>query len=101
MHEVSRIINGLNNKKSTGLDKISVKISKYCGDAIVPSITSIINNSIASGIFPDELKRREFYLSSNQVIAVFLKSIDLFLFSLFCQGFLSDILLIRCRNILS
>ena len=30
MHEVSRIINGLNNKKSTGLDKISVKILKGC-----------------------------------------------------------------------
>ena len=57
MHEVSRIINVLNNKKSTGLDEISVKILKYCGDAIVPSITWIITNSIASGIFPDELKK--------------------------------------------
>jgi len=101
MHEVSRIINGLNNKKSSGLDKISVKILKYCGDAIVPSITSIINNSIASGIFPDELKRREFYLSSNQVIAILLKIIDLFLVSLFHQRFVSDTLLIRCRNSLS
>ena len=57
MHEVSRIINGLNNKQSTGLDEISVNILKYCGDAIVSSITSIINNSIGSGIFPDELKK--------------------------------------------
>ena len=57
MHVVSRISNGLNNKSSTGLDEISVNILKYCGDAIVPSITSIINNSIASGIFPDELKK--------------------------------------------
>ena len=32
MHVVSRIINGLNNKKSTGLDEISVKILKYCGE---------------------------------------------------------------------
>ena len=39
------------------IDEISVKILKYCGDAIVSSITSIINNSIASGIFPDELKK--------------------------------------------
>ena len=43
MHEISRIIYGLNNKKSTGLDEISVEILKYCGDAIVPSITLIIN----------------------------------------------------------
>jgi len=28
MYEVSRIINGLNNKKSTGLDEISVEILK-------------------------------------------------------------------------
>ena len=38
MYEVSRIINGLNNKKSTGLDEISVKILKYCGDANRQSI---------------------------------------------------------------
>jgi len=50
MYDVSRIINGLNNKKSTGLDEISVNISKYCGDAIGPCITSIITNSIVSGI---------------------------------------------------
>ena len=57
MHEVSRIINGLNNKKSTGLYENSVNILNYCGDAIASSITSIINNSIASEIFPDELKK--------------------------------------------
>ena len=39
------------------IDEISVNILKYCGDAIVSSITSIINNSIGSGIFPDELKK--------------------------------------------
>jgi len=83
MHEVSRIINGLNNKKSTGLYENSVNILKYCGDAIASSITSIINNSIASEIFSDELKK--FYLSSDQVIAIFLKIITLFLFSLFYQ----------------
>ena len=56
MHEVSRIIYGLNNIKSTGLDEISVQILQYCGDVIVLSINSLIDNSIASGIFPDELK---------------------------------------------
>ena len=96
MHEVSRIIYGLNNIKSTGLDEISVQILQYCGDVIVLSINSIIDNSIASEIFPDE-----FYLSSNQVIAIFLKIIDLFLFSLFYQRFLSDLLLISSRNMLS
>jgi len=59
MYEVSRIINGLNDKKSTGLNEISVKILKYCGDVIVPGINSIIDNSIASEIFPDELKKAQ------------------------------------------
>ena len=57
MHVVSRIIYGLNNTKSTGLYENSVNILKYCGDAIASSITSIINNSTASEIFPDELKK--------------------------------------------
>jgi len=101
MHEVSRIINGLTNTKSIGLNEISVNISKYCGDAIVPCITSIINISIASGIFPDELKRREFYLSSNHLIVILLEMINLIVFSLFYQRFLSDIFLIKCMNILN
>jgi len=101
MHVVSRISNGLNNKSSTGLDEISVNILKYCGDAIVPSITSIINNSIASGIFPDELKKA-------RVLPIF-KSGDsdipekyIYFYSPnFIKYFLSDILLIRCMTILS
>ena len=56
-HEVKLIINKLNINKSTGIDGISPKIIKYCGDTVISSITSIINNSIASGTFPDKLKQ--------------------------------------------
>ena len=42
--------------KSTGLDGISAKILKICRDCLTPAIASIINSSIETGEFPDELK---------------------------------------------
>ena len=55
--EVSIIIGNLNVNKATGLDGISANIIKYCGEHIVLPITSIINNCIRTGIFPDLLKQ--------------------------------------------
>lgn len=55
-YQVKTIIDKLGINKSTGLDNISPRVLKHCGDTIVPVITSIVNNSIASGVFPDELK---------------------------------------------
>jgi hypothetical protein len=54
--EVKQYIENLDSTKSTGLDGISAKILKSCGDSIVIPITSMINNSIRLGIFPDKLK---------------------------------------------
>ena len=54
--EVKQIIDKLDSNKSTGTDGIGPKIIKACGDSITPLITSIINNSIATGVFPDVLK---------------------------------------------
>jgi hypothetical protein len=54
--EVKQIILKLNTNKSTGLDGIGPAILKSSGNTIIPCITSIINNSIHLGIFPDKLK---------------------------------------------
>ena len=54
--EVKQYIENLDTRKATGLDGIGAKILKQCGDFIVLPITSIINNSIRTGIFPDKLK---------------------------------------------
>jgi hypothetical protein len=42
--------------KSAGLDKISNKLLKAAGEAIINPLTFIVNLSINTGIFPDELK---------------------------------------------
>jgi hypothetical protein len=54
--EVKKIIDNLNIRKSTGIDGISTRILKHCGDTITQAIASIINNSIACGVFPESLK---------------------------------------------
>jgi hypothetical protein len=54
--EVCKIIDRLDVNKSTGLDGISAKILKICRDCLTPAIASIINSSIETGEFPDELK---------------------------------------------
>ena len=51
------IIDKLNPNKSAGLDFIGPRVLKLCGDAIVNSITFIINRSIDHGVFPDDLKK--------------------------------------------
>ena len=54
--DVKHIIDNLNVKKSTGIDGISPRILKMCGDFISTGIASIINNSISSSTFPDMMK---------------------------------------------
>ena len=54
--ETKQIIDNLNTSKAQGEDGIGPSILKTCSEQIVVSITSMINNSIASGIFPDRLK---------------------------------------------
>ena len=47
----------LSSPKSTGLsDPISPKLLPYCVDVIVPVVTRIINLSLSTGIFPNDLK---------------------------------------------
>ena len=53
---VLKIIKSLKNKTSSGPDGISLKFMKNIAPAIIRPLTFLINNSIVSGIFPDQLK---------------------------------------------
>ena len=55
--EVIEIIEKIDTCKATGIDEISADVLKHCQDYIVLPITSIMNNSIAEGIFPRALKQ--------------------------------------------
>ena len=54
--EVLSIINKLKNKSSSGKDGISNKLLKSIKSEISEAIAIIINQSILTGIFPDQLK---------------------------------------------
>ena len=45
--------------KAPGIDKISIQVIKHSLPAILPSVTSIINESFASNTFPIEWKTAE------------------------------------------
>ena len=71
---VNDAIDSLKPKSSTGLDKISNKLLKYVKDEISPILTSIFNQSVQQGSFPQLLKQakviplykqKEDYLFSN------------------------------------
>jgi len=53
---VNNLINKLDQNKSCGLDGIGPNIIKLCKNYLIQPLTSIINNSIATGIFPYQLK---------------------------------------------
>lgn len=54
--EVYEVINDLKNTNSVGPDDISVKLLKYCASVIAGPLSLIINLSLETGIFPDDLK---------------------------------------------
>ena len=51
-----KIIENLKNKTSTGIDGISNQLLKLTKNVFVKLITTIINQMIVTGIFPDNLK---------------------------------------------
>ena len=55
--QVTTYIRNLDPGKSTGLDGIGPRILKMSCDIISPSITALINKSITSGRFPNQLKQ--------------------------------------------
>ena len=48
------LLSKLCKSKATGTDKISAKLLKECPDLIAESLTLIFNQSLSTGIFPDE-----------------------------------------------
>ena len=55
--EVLKIVQGLKNSKSTGLDNIDTYILKLVAKDILPALTNIINLSIRDSHFPSTWKR--------------------------------------------
>jgi hypothetical protein len=61
-NEIVNIINKLNMTNSFGYDEIPIKILKSSSYYISSPLTYIINRSLATGIFPDQLKFSEIIL---------------------------------------
>ena len=53
---VHNLLTKINDRKATGLDMIPCKLLKMAADIIAPSLTSIFEKSIYTGIFPAEWK---------------------------------------------
>lgn len=56
LEEVDKIISNLNSSAASGYDSVSVNIIKNSKAEITSIVTSLINKSFETGIFPDELK---------------------------------------------
>jgi len=57
--EVEKVITSMPSDKAPGIDKISIRVNKHSPPAILSSVTSIINESLASNTFPMEWKPAE------------------------------------------
>ena len=56
-NEVLRsIIKNLKTSKSSGLDKISLKLLKLADDTTIPLLVFLLNLSLRTGIFPEDWK---------------------------------------------
>lgn len=54
--EIKQIVSSMPTNKSPGIDQISMRVINDSLPAILPTITSIINTSLVSGIFPRDWK---------------------------------------------
>ena len=54
--EVDKILRDFKPKTSSGSDGISMKLLKLINEPILPSLTILINQSLATGIFPEKFK---------------------------------------------
>ena len=60
-NQVSEFIKGLNSAKATGLDGIGPRILKLANTVLSPSIAAMINKSIETAKFPDQLKMAKLF----------------------------------------
>ena len=56
IEKVFNLLSTIKVSKATGHDKISPKLLKDSADIIAPSLANIFNQSIKTGIFPDDMK---------------------------------------------
>ena len=54
-----KIINKINVKKATGVDGIPAKIVKVSTSVIAPQLSTLINITVDTGVFPDRLKKAQ------------------------------------------
>jgi hypothetical protein len=57
--KIEKIIDKINIKKASGFDSIPAKVIKQCKPIISNQLTSLINLSIDTGVFPDSLKKAQ------------------------------------------
>ena len=55
-HEVENMLKSLNTAKASGSDGVSPYFLKHCSASLAPTLTLIINESLATGIVPDIFK---------------------------------------------
>ena len=55
-NQVESIVKSMASNKAPGIDKVPIRVIKECLPAILPSITSIINATFESAIFPNMWK---------------------------------------------
>jgi hypothetical protein len=58
---VEKIMNKINVKKATGADGIPAKIVKASKSVIAPQLSTLINITVDTGVFPDRLKKNSGY----------------------------------------
>ena len=56
---VEKVITSMPSDNPPGMDKISIRAIKHSLPATLPSVTSVINRSLASNTFPMEWKTAE------------------------------------------
>lgn len=81
--EVMKIVTGLNNTKSSGLDEIDVFTVKLIIDDILPALTHIVNLSLNSSTFPMEWKASKVIPLIKKGVPIIPKITDLWLYCLF------------------
>ena len=59
MTQEGKILNNLSSKKSTGHEGISTSLPKSVKSVVLKLLTYIVNQTILTGIFPDQLKIAE------------------------------------------
>ena len=71
VHEMGKYISGMNNKKSSGPDKISNQLLKLASPYIAGSLTYIFNLCIEQNVFPTEFLKAK-VTALAKVIVVFI-----------------------------